>query len=440
MAAELEVRASSRWRWHQFRLTIARSDWVIPACYVVVSIVMAVLLVRWDDVSPIHTSLDMNAENAATALSALGSGMIAFTGFSTAVVLLVVQFGSSQFSPRYLRWFRNDRTLKHAIGTFIATFLFALVATAMTGRGANSVVPSRALLFALVLTVASVGWFLALISRTANNLRVAHVTQHVDHQARDVFDAVYPASHSDVQAASETTATLRDATPLQVVRHGGVGAVLVSIDRAALARHADANDSVVELVAAVGDHVASNAVVLRVYGERTIRERALRAGLLFGDERTIEDDPAFAIRLLVDVAIKALSPAVNDPTTAVQSIDRIEDVLRYASAKHLSAGVVTDGDGQVRLIYPTPSWDDLVSLSLDEIRSFGAGQYQIARRLRALLTDLIRDVPEERRPALAAQLELLGDAVALQIPTSQRSDALVADRQGLGLSLPDQAT
>ena len=107
-----------------------------------------------------------------------------------------------------------------------------------------------------------------------------------------------------------------------------------------------------------------------------------------GDERTLDDDPAFAFRMMVDVAIKALSPAVNDPTTAVQALDRIEDLLRYAAAKHLSVGVVTDATGVMRLVYPTPTWEDLVELALDEIRAFGAGQYQVARRLRALLDAL----------------------------------------------------
>jgi uncharacterized membrane protein len=216
-----------------------------------------------------------------------------------------------------------------------------------------------------------------------------------------------------------------------------VGTILVAFDRAALLGLAVDHDAVIELVAAVGDHVPSEGLVLRVHGTRSIPERRLRAALLFGDERTIEDDPAFTLRLLVDVAIKALSPAVNDPTTAVQSLHRIEDILRYAAPRLLSTGVVTDGHGRARIIHPTPTWDDLVSLSLDEIRLFGAGQYQIARRVRALLLDLLEDVPEARRHAPREQLALLDDAVARELPESQRADALVADRQGLGLGRSD---
>jgi uncharacterized membrane protein len=208
----------------------------------------------------------------------------------------------------------------------------------------------------------------------------------------------------------------------------------VALDRTAIADLAVRYDAVIRLVRAMGDHVPAGGILLHVYGPRELPERRLRRAVVLGDERTIDDDPAFAIRMLVDVAIKALSPAVNDPTTAVQSLDRIEDLLRYAASKHLSTGTVTDSRGAVRLVYPTPTWEDLVELALDEIRAFGAGQYQVARRLRALLDALIADLPEKRHPPLVQQRTLLDDAISSAIPEGQRADALVADRQGIGMS------
>lgn len=419
-------------RWRQVRARLREALWVIPTLYVIAATVLAVGLTRLDQQHPLDLGWELSAASASTTLAALGGGMITFTGFVTSVILMIVQFGSSQFSPRFLRWFRSEATLKHALGTFIATFLFALVATAITGRGATDAVPYRALLGALMLTIASIGWFLALISRTSDNLRVARATQRIDAQAREVFDSVYPETHSDVKAAVVVARAVDGIEPVQVLRHRGVGAILVSIDRRALAQLAASHQATIEFVTAVGDHVVTDGPVLRVYGASPISERRLRTGLTFGDERTPEDDPAFTLRLLVDVAIKALSPAVNDPTTAVQSIHRIEDVLRYASAKHLSVGVTTDAAGVPCLIYPTPGWDDLVSLALSEIRLFGAGQYQVARRVRALLEDLIADLPGERRPALEQQLGLLDDAVNAEMAPSQLAPAFVADRQGIG--------
>jgi uncharacterized membrane protein len=410
------------------------SLWFVPALYVLVALGLSVVLARWDEMDPIGLAWEFNTSSATSALAALASGMLAFTGFVTSVVLLLVQFGTSEFSPRFVAWFRRDRTLKFALSTFIATFLFALVSTAQVGRGSDTFVPTRTLFAALLLTLLSSLMFLLLIDRTANGLRVAHVVQTVDADARKVFDAVYPISAAGAATAHQAAQSLTGLTPVQTVLQGAVGQVVVAIDRTGLTDLGVRYDAVIDLVPAMGDHVPGGGTLLKVYGSRTVHEGRLRRAIVLGDERTIDDDPAFAIRMLVDVAIKALSPAINDPTTAVQCLDRIEDLLRYASSKHLSTGIVTDRSGVVRFVYPTPTWEDLVELALEEIRAFGAGQYQVARRLRALLNDLIADLPEGRRPSLVEQGTLLDKAVASAIPENQRASALEPDRQGIGMS------
>jgi uncharacterized membrane protein len=426
-------KANSR-SWRRAVAGVWDNLWFTPSLYVLAALALSVGLVRWDEADPIVLARSVNSSSATSALSALGSGMLAFTGFVTAVILLVVQFGTAEFSPRFVAWFRRDRTLKFALSTFSATFVFALVSTAQVGRGTAAFVPTRTLIAALLLTLLSIAMFLILINRTSNGLRVASVVQGVDRAARQVFDAVYPNSVSEAAVAEETARSLNELTPVQTVHQGLVGSVVVALDRTRIANLARQYDAVIELVPAIGDHVPGGGTLLNVYGPCQLPERQLRRGVLLGDERTLDDDPAFAIRMLVDVAIKALSPAVNDPTTAVQSLDHIEDLLRYAAPKDLSVGTVTDSHGAVRFVYPTPTWNDLVELALDEIRAFGAGQYQVARRLRALLDALIADVPEKRRPPLLEQGTLLDDAVSSKIPQSQRADALVSDRQGIGMS------
>ncbi len=423
---------SSRWR--RAVLGVWDNLWFVPALYVLGALALSVGLVRWDEADPIVLARSISPSSASAALSALGSGMLAFTGFVTSVILVVVQFGTAEFSSRFVAWFRRDRTLRFALSTFSATFVFALVSTAQVGRGTAAFVPTRTLIAALLLTLLSIVMFLMLINRTSDGLRVASVVQGVDSAARQVFDAVYPNSASEASAAEQAARSLNELTPVQTVRQGLVGLVVVALDRTRIVNLAERYDAVIELVPAIGDHVPAGGPLLNVYGPRQLPERQLRRGVLLGDERTLDDDPAFALRMLVDVAIKALSPAVNDPTTAVQSLDRIDDLLRYAAPKDLSVGTVTDSHGALRFVYPTPTWGDLVKLALDEIRAFGAGQYQVARRLRALLDALIADVPEKRRPALIEQGTLLDDAVSSAIPHSQRADALVPDRQGIGLS------
>jgi uncharacterized membrane protein len=149
--------------------------------------------------------------------------MLTFTGFVTSIVLLIIQFGTSEFSPRFLGWFRTDPTLKYALSAFIATFLFALVSTAQMGRGTAAFVPTRTLIAALLLTLLSIAMFLLLIDRISNYARVAHVLQSLDGTARAVFDSVYPSSAAQAAAAEEVPRSLPGRPAVQTVHNSPVG-------------------------------------------------------------------------------------------------------------------------------------------------------------------------------------------------------------------------
>src|SRR5262249_9488918 len=152
-----------------------------------------------------------------------------------------------------------------------------------------------------------------------------------------------------------------------------------------------------------------------------------------GHERTFEQDPKYAIRLLVDIAIRALSPAINDPTTAVQALDQIGDLLIRLGRRRLDIGSFADEQGVLRLVVRFPRWEDFLRLSFDEICSNGAGSIQVMRRMKALLADLTVAVADDRRPALRAWQERLSRAIAGAFPDrDEQRDASVADRQGLG--------
>ncbi len=170
-------------------------------------------------------------------------------------------------------------------------------------------------------------------------------------------------------------------------------------------------------------------------GEKPLSERRLRRFVLHGTERTFEQDPKYAIRLLVDVAIKALSPAINDPTTAVQALDQIEDLLMRLGRRSLESGRVRDANGRVRLVFPVPSWDDFLVLAFDEIRFYGASSIQVMRRMRALLQEVMEHVQPERRAALEKYLQRVDKGIRRSFEdVDDRKDALEEDRQGLGLA------
>jgi len=168
---------------------------------------------------------------------------------------------------------------------------------------------------------------------------------------------------------------------------------------------------------------------------RPVPRAALRGCVAVGAERTLAQDPRFAFRILVDIANRALSPAVNDPTTAVLALDQIAALLLCLGRRHLDDGRVYDADGTLRVVYGTPDWPDYVMLAVSEIRHYGEGSLQVDRRLRAMLDHLIRDLPAARRPPLEQELALLGSAVERGFRDEEdRERARVADFQGVGRS------
>jgi uncharacterized membrane protein len=184
----------------------------------------------------------------------------------------------------------------------------------------------------------------------------------------------------------------------------------------------------------VGAYVPQGAPLFRVWGAADGLDVAeLRRGVIIAEERTITQDPAFAIRAVVDIALRALSPAVNDPTTAVQGLDGVEVLLLDLSGRLLERGQITDEHGALRLVYPNPGWVDLLDLSLTEIRHYGADTPQIARRMRALLLGLLEHAPDARRAALEDHLARLDRAVAAAYPDpEERAHAGTADHIGIG--------
>lgn len=173
---------------------------------------------------------------------------------------------------------------------------------------------------------------------------------------------------------------------------------------------------------------------LKLLGGRTLPQAELLSAVHLELERTFEQDPKYALRLLVDIAIRALSPAVNDPTTAVQALDQIIDLLRRLGSRQLRIGRIKEEHGVLRLTFPTPTWEDL-SLAFDEIRIYGATSLQVMRRLRTALYDLASELPLERQGAVQHYIEHVDSNVRSSImDTEDQTTALQQDRQGLGMS------
>jgi uncharacterized membrane protein len=185
--------------------------------------------------------------------------------------------------------------------------------------------------------------------------------------------------------------------------------------------------------------VAVGDPLFRIYqdGER-IKESSLRNCVALAQTRNMDHDPMFAFRIIVDIAAKALSPAVNDPTTAVLAIDQLHHLLRDVGGRNLADGYESDETGQMRLVYRTPNWEDFVRLAVTEPRQYGRSSVQVNRRLRAMLQDLIETLPARRAPILHTELTLLVAAAKREFPDlDDQTLAEVSDLQGMGGSAVD---
>jgi uncharacterized membrane protein len=258
-------------------------------------------------------------------------------------------------------------------------------------------------------------------------------------QGRQAIEELYPAEGA--RSARIGTEVVERKPVTQTLVHAGRPLVIQAVDIGALIAQARQADAVIEVLSAVGDTVLELTPLLRVRGARQpLAEGALAESIEAGDERTFRQDPKYAIRLLVDIAIKALSPAVNDPTTAVQALDQIEDLLLRLGRRDLDIRAFHDDAGRLRLVVPFPTWDDFLLLALDEIRAYGASSVQVMRRMMALIKNLTELLPAARIPALERWERRLQSTIARSFADlDEKKDAAVADRQGLGLGEENSA-
>jgi uncharacterized membrane protein len=414
--------------------------WLIPMIYVGASVACGLALPRIEQAYLASYTLDLSVASAQAYLSAAASGMMSLTGIVFALAFVMVQFSAIAYSPRLVLWFARDRTLFHSLGVFAATFLYALFTLGWVDRGGTATVPLFSSLLVAAMLIFSMLLFSRLVQRLSD-LQITSVLHLIGDKGREViretFREVDDKSVAAKVPARRSAESAQFGPVAQTLRYSGEPRTIAKLDVDALVRQAQRAGAVIVMTCAVGDTLVEGEVLLQIHGaESRLPEKGLMRAVHLDRERTFEQDPKYPIRLLVDVAIKALSPAINDPTTAVQTIDQIEDLLRRLGARELDAGYARDASGIVRLVFPMPTWEDYLALAFDEIRQYGATSTQVMRRLRAALVGLADSLPSAERAAAVRRylghLDLIIEHSPLD--AEDKATALQEDRQGLGLS------
>ncbi len=323
--------------------------WLIPMVYVAASVLCGLALPRLEQAYLASYTFDLSVASAQACLSAVASGMMALTGVVFAMAFVMVQFSAIAYSPRLVLWFARDRVLFHSLGAFAATFLYALFTLAWIDRGRSGTVPLFSTLLVAVMLVYSMLLFARLVQRLTD-LQITSVLQLVGDKGREVIREMF--RRLDERPAAEWNHGIKSAEGVrfgpvsQTLMYSGRPRTIAELNTDALVRQGQRGGAVIAMACAVGDTLVDGSVVLRVHGGKgRLAEKDLMRAVRLAAERTFQQDPKYPIRLLVDIAIKALSPAINDPTTAVQAIDQIEDLLRRLARHDLDAGFARDRDG-----------------------------------------------------------------------------------------------
>lgn len=407
---------------------VRNSVWFAPVLGMVAALATVRILAWLDGVLSLDPGLNPDAARAV--LGTLAASMFTFIVFVSSSLLIVVQLASATLTPRVIGIVFRDTVTRVSLTIFVFTFTLTLATLVRV----TTATPRLTAEVAAYSCMASLGVFLYLIDHVGQVLRPSGTLRNVGRMGRAVIDAVYPRPLDDAATPAAAGAGA-DGQPQTVIASPDDG-VVQAFDARGLAALAERADCIIELLPQVGDAVAEGDALFRITGKSpAVSTHALCQSVALGQERTVEQDPRFVFRILVDIASKGLSPAINDPTTAVLAIDQIHHLLRMVGNRWLDEGWVRDARGRLRLVYRTPDWEDFVQLAVTEIRQFGGESIQVARRLRAMLDNLIRSVPPERAEPLHRELKVLHESAQRAFSDPEdRALADVGDAQGVGAS------
>ncbi len=392
--------------------SVRSSLWLIPVLCVLVGGLISLTTIaidRANNYTLVPASVVGGPDAALQILTTVATSMVSLTGLVLTIVLVAVQLAMGQFSPRIVQRLLRDRPSQFAIGLFVATFVHTLIAIREVDPGdpgQPGQVPGVAVLATFALSLASIAVLVMYVHHVGHALRISALVELAGHETRRLLDKLYPDHGTD---------SAEDADPaLLLAEKSGVVNVVAHSQLVAIARKAGC---VIELVPAVGDFVPAGGKLFRIHGDPTHLDcRKASNAIVLGMERTMDQDLAYGLRLLVDMTERSLSDSRwQDPTTAVQAIDRLHDCMRQLVRRPLPDGKHCDDAGNVRFIEHVMTWEAYVHLAFDEIRLAGAGSPQVARRLQAALQDLRDVAPAARRGVLDAQLELLSAGTAEEL-------------------------
>ena len=414
-------------RWSRVADTVRTELWPLPALGVLVAVALAVGLARLDEAVDQDLPVELASilfgggpSAAREVLGAIAGSLITVTSLTFSLTVVTLQLASSQFSPRLLRTFTADRFVQVTLALFVTTFVYALtlLRTVRTATEGGDFVPRIGITFGYLLTLASVLGLVAFLAHLVRQIRVETMLRNVHQEARRTIERMLPEDEEGQQLASPQTPP---ATSVWVTSESS--GFLTAIDEEGLLAAAVDADACVILDRPAGSSLVEGTPVARAWpvsGEWRDESRAqlvrrVRAAVTTGYERTASQDLGFGLRQLADVAARALSPGVNDPTTAVHTLGHSSALLCDLVRRDLRSAQLADEHGAVRVVLMREDFAGLLELAVGQPRRYGAQDPGVLSRIYWLLREVGWIVTrEEQREAVTTQLERLDRTAAQQ--------------------------
>jgi uncharacterized membrane protein len=427
MGGGVRQRVATWWR------ELQDSLWFLPAVLTAASVVLALGLIAldrqvWPEAASSNNVLfGGGADGARGVLSAIAGSLITVTATVFSITMVVLQLASSQFTPRILRTFTGDRGVQFVLAVFIATFTYELIVLRSIRSAddeAPAFVPNVAVTVGIVLALVSIGVLIFFVHHVARTIQVSVIAHRAASETIGLVEERYPAGlgepavagsdgegnrdedgegERDLQGMDDERAWLPAALPA-VVRSDGDGYV-ESLDEESLLEVARQGPLAIRVERQIGEFVLPGAILASVWPAEVLDDELdgrLRSAFILGLERTLRADIGFGIRQVTDIAIRALSPGINDPTTATICIDRIGSILVHFANREPPARIRTGGDGAV-VVIPNLSFDQLVEAAFVQLRHYGAGDPIVAVHLVRTLGGIADLVPGHYRAPLVLQ-------------------------------------
>ncbi len=398
------------------------SYWLVPSTMTFISALFAVTIVELDRVAVLggflrHWSYGGGAEGARAVLETIASSMITVAGVVFSITVVALSLASSQFGPRLLRNFIRDRSSQFVLGTFVSTFVYCILVMRTVRSEDEQFVPHMSVAFGVAFALWSLGVLIFFIHHVAVSIQADRIIRVVSDELLETIDSLFPEKEEFTAQSAPAGSVLPSEDDAAEIAAGESG-YLSGISVEELVRLAEREDLFVRIVVRPGHFIVRGSVLCRISPRERLNrtcESSLAKLFVIGQQRTALQDLEFTVNQLVEIAVRALSPGVNDPFTAVICVDRIGEALCRLAERKFPPPEEFDSTGRIRVVRYPVTFSDITDAALNQIRQYGRSSVAVSLRLLDMLAVVARFVRRngdrvavERHAALVLESAMVG--------------------------------